>query len=176
MWTCWWSSMIVHQSKQLANCLMPRCWPNEENGSIGDVEHIFQNNKCTVHNMQLNIGYANSSNWTNLTGSKSGSYVSEYVLLLLKTEQAMCNADTLKWNLNNQLIESMVLVTQQSKPTKSNSNVSTYSVCKHPDHPDHTVTLPSDLQLILWLVNQFQSSVWLIIRVVSIASIGQQLH
>ena len=69
---------------------------------------------------------------TGLTNSKEGSYTSENILLLLETEQALHDADTLKRGRNNLIVESTALAAQ-TKPSKSH-NIPTCSVCKRSGH------------------------------------------
>lgn len=77
---------------------------------------------------------------TSLTNSKSGFYTSKNILLLLKTEQALCDADMIKHTCNNQFIESTALATQ-SNPLKS-TNVPTCSICKCPGHTNIYCVMP----------------------------------
>ena len=77
---------------------------------------------------------------TGLTNSKEGSYMSESILLLLETEQALRDADTLKCSCNNLLIESIALTTQ-TKSLKSN-NIPTCSTCKRTGHTSLYCIMP----------------------------------
>ena len=77
---------------------------------------------------------------TSLTNSKSGSYTFEDILLLLETEQSLRDADALKRNRNNQIIESTALAAQ-SKPPRS-TNVPTCSLCKRPGHTNDYCVMP----------------------------------
>ncbi|KIK07889.1 hypothetical protein K443DRAFT_2101 [Laccaria amethystina LaAM-08-1] len=69
---------------------------------------------------------------TSLTNSKTGSFTSENILLLLETEQALHDADSSKRNRNNPSIESTALAAQ-TKPSKSH-NATICSNCKRPGH------------------------------------------
>jgi hypothetical protein len=69
---------------------------------------------------------------TSLTNLKTGSFTSENILLLLETEQALCDADSSKRNHNNPSIESTALAAQ-TKPSKSH-NATICSNCKRPGH------------------------------------------
>lgn len=77
---------------------------------------------------------------TSLTNSKSGSYTSENILLLLKTEQALCNADTLKHTHNIQSTESMALTAQTKSPKLT--SIPTCSICKCPGHTNNYCVMP----------------------------------
>lgn len=77
---------------------------------------------------------------TSLTNSKSGSYTSEDILLLLETEQSLRDADALKHNRNNQIIESTVLAAQSKLPKLT--NVPTCSLCKRPGHTNAYCVMP----------------------------------
>ena len=77
---------------------------------------------------------------TNLTNSKAGSYTSEDILLLLETEQALRDADTLKRSRNNHAIESTALAAQ-TKTSKSN-NAPTCSGCKRTGHTNEYCIMP----------------------------------
>ena len=77
---------------------------------------------------------------TSLMNSKSGSYTSKDILILLKTEQALHNTHTLKCNCRNQFVESTVLVAQFKSP--KSTNIPTCSVCKCPGHTNNYCVMP----------------------------------
>ena len=83
-------------------------------------------------NMLEDLPHLRTTVSTNLTNSKARSYTSEDILLLLETEQALCDADTLKCSRNNHTIEPTAL-TAQTKNLKSH-NVPTCSICKRTGH------------------------------------------
>ena len=94
----------------------------------------------TLMNVLEDFPHLHTTVSTGLTNFKEGSYMSESILLLLETEQALHDADTLKHGCNNLLIKSTALTTQ-TKSSKSN-NIPTCGTCKCTGHTSLYCIMP----------------------------------
>ena len=143
----------IHQVNLLQKALAAKCTKDTSLPETGrqickDIKQAFaigglnQDLLCCIALMNAleDLPHLCTTVSTSLTNSKSSSYTSEDILLLLETEQSLCNMDALKRNRNNQIIESTALAAQSKLP--KSTNIPTCSLCKRPGHTNAYCVMP----------------------------------